>query len=130
MKSLEQQLNEIIQAWDAEFTGKAIISFKEAAEFTTDLLHRTSPKDTGDYSKGWTWDEKSNVSRSRTGVWSGGNYIVFNDRDWQLTHLLEKGHANPTAGPGKLQRTPARPHIKPAEQEGIKDLVRRLYENL
>lgn len=127
-KTLEQQLNEILDAWNAEFTGKAITSFRQAAEFTEEVLHRTSPKMTGDYAAGWTWDEK-NPKGTRRGVWQGGNYIVYNATDWQLTHLLEHGHENPTAITG-MKRTPAKPHIKDAEQKGIADLVRRLYENL
>ena len=128
-KTLEQQLSEILDAWNAEFAGKAITSFRQAAEFTEEVLHRTSPKMTGDYAAGWTWDEK-NPKGTRRGVWQGGNYIVYNATDWQLTHLLEHGHENPTAGPDKQKRTPAYPHIKDAEQDGIADLVRRLYENL
>ena len=127
-KTLEQQLNEVLDAWNAEFTGKAITSFRQAAQFTEEVLHRTSPKMTGDYAEGWTWDEKSPRS-SRHGVWQGGNYIVYNATDYQLTHLLEYGHENPTAVSG-MKRTPAHPHIKDAEQKGIEDLVRRLYESL
>lgn len=130
--SLQEQLDAVIDAWNAEFTGKAITSFRQAAEFTTEVLRRTSPKMTGDYAAGWTWAEKSSLGRGskKVGAWQRNGYIVYNATEWQLTHLLEKGHENPTAGPGKQKRTPAYPHIKDAEQDGIADLVRRLYENL
>ena len=130
-KTVEQQLNEVLDAWNAEFTGKAITSFRQAAQFTEEVLHRTSPKMTGNYADGWAWTDKSLLGRKsrRGGVWQGGNYIVYNATDWQLTHLLEYGHENPTAVSG-MKRTPAHPHIKDAEQKGIEDLVRRLYESL
>lgn len=80
-------------------------------------LKKTSPKKTGKYAKGW----KSEVEESRTGT----TVTVFNATRYQLTHLLEKGHANRGGG-----RTNGIPHIKPTEEHAIKNAVDELKQNL
>ncbi|MDD9149257.1 HK97 gp10 family phage protein [Sporolactobacillus sp. CQH2019] len=65
-------------------------------------LRATSPKRTGDYAKGW--------SRKKT----AHGYVVYNRTDYQLTHLLEYGHAKRNGG-----RVRAYPHIAPVEQKVI-----------
>lgn len=134
MATLQEQMEAILREWNKDMTANAVRSFREAAELATKILHETSPKKYGDYARGWTWSERSLLggtrSRQREGEYNIGNYVVYNATDWQLTHLLEKGHDNPNAGAGKLQRTPAHPHIKPAEQESVKELVERLYQTL
>ena len=59
---------------------------------------------TGSYRKGWRLRKV------------GNNYVVYNATDYQLTHLLEYGHALRNGG-----RSKAYPHIKPVEQMVIND---------
>ena len=68
---------------------------------------------TGDYRKGWR-AKKVN-----------GKWVVHNATDYQLTHLLEKGHALANGG-----RAKAYPHIKPVEQELIEEFEREIRELL
>ena len=61
-------------------------------------------KRSGKYKKGWTSTKH------------GTAYIIRNKTDYQLTHLLEKGHALRQGG-----RTRAFPHIKPVEEKVVKN---------
>ncbi len=80
-------------------------SVRDAANVCKAELKANSPELTGDYKKGW---------RVRT-AYDGPADIrlqVHNATDYQLTHLLEDGHANVNGG-----RTPAHPHIAAAAEK-------------
>lgn len=77
---------------------------KEVAQEGAQELRSTSPKETGTYGKGWRATKKENA------------WVVHNATSYQLTHLLEKGHAKRGGG-----RVAARVHIKPVEDQLIKD---------
>lgn len=102
VKELSQYGNEV-----AEEIKKNV---RSVAKETVKTLKATSPRDTGEYAKGWTYKieyEDMNDIRVR----------VYNRNKPQLTHLLENGHAKKNGG-----RVDGRPHIGPAEQEAEKKL--------
>ena len=68
----------------------------------------------GRYKKGWAVKEEI-TSHLRT------DFIVHNRTDYQLTHLLEKGHVLIRGG-REQGRTSAIVHIAPAEEHAIKNL--------
>ena len=76
-----------------------------------------SPVQTGDYKAGWR-DKVAYES------YSDIRMRIFNKTDYQLTHLLEHGHA----GPGGTAKGSARPfpHIGPAEQKAEQKLLTRV----
>lgn len=78
---------------------------KVSAE-TVATLKSDSPKKTGAYASGWTKKKM------------GTGYVVHNKTHYQLTHLLEKGHAKVNGG----RVPPAKIHIKPAEEQAIERL--------
>ena len=93
---------------------KAVSTLKATSpRFSSATQNRTNRKGTkrrtrGKYARGW---------RAKTEGLGGSHlYIIHNATDYQLTHLLEKGHALRQGG-----RSPAIVHIKPVEQAAIKD---------
>lgn len=72
-----------------------------------------TPELTGEYRKGWT-SKPDKTARGAAG-------IVHNRTDWQLTHLLEKGHAKVGGG-----RVPAKPHIGPIWEREEKEFEKRV----
>lgn len=83
-----------------------------------DELKQTSPKKTGKYAKGWTVrKDKKNKNYYTVKVWNKTSY--------QLTHLLEFGHATRNGG-----RTRAIPHIRPVEEKYKKEFEKILKEKI
>lgn len=80
-------------------------------------LKKTSPKKTGKYAKGW----KSKVEKGRL----GNQVVVYNKDKYQLTHLLEKGHAKVNGG-----RVEGHPHIKPAEEKAVENALKMIKDGL
>ena len=73
-------------------------------------LKKTSPERRPSYKKGWRIKKTSRA------------LVVHNATDYQLTHLLEYGH--PSRGKGRDAE--AKPHIRPAENEGIRKYLKKI----
>lgn len=90
----------------------------EAGKGAENELHRTSPSRTGNYRKSWTYDEKE--------VKKGKSYrtemVVYNQKYYRLTHLLEKSHriANKY---GSYGMSTAQPHISTAQKNAEKEFL-------
>ncbi|UTI44740.1 HK97 gp10 family phage protein [Niallia sp. RD1] len=97
-----------LELYTEEVKQELEVAKEEVAEETVALLKSNSPKRTGDYAEGWTTKKV------------GGKVVVHNKTNYQLTHILEKGHANVDGG-----RTAAQVHIAPAEQKAIDSMVER-----
>ena len=83
---------------------------KTVAKETVAALKATSPRDTGEYARGWSYRVEF---ESREDI----RMRIYNRTEPQLTHLLEYGHDKVNGG-----RVEGRPHIRPAEQEAEKKL--------
>ena len=93
LQEYKEEIDEDVQ----EETDKAIASAKSE-------LRSISPKNTGNYASGWAVKSKK---------YSNGYYkVIWNRKAYQLTHLLEFGHATRNGG-----RTKAQPHIRPTEEK-------------
>lgn len=82
---------------------------KEVAKEGVKQLKNTSPKNTGSYAKGWRVKK------------IGTAQVIHNATDYQLTHLLEKGHAKRGGG-----RVPPKVHIAPVEEKVIEEYEKRV----
>jgi|SRR5690625_1609644 len=105
---LTDQIKKSLQEYNEEIERNVDKSKRKVAQEGAKELRSTSTVNpygsrSGKYRKGWT----------ATKV--GTAYVIRNRTDYQLTHLLEKGHALRQGG-----RSPAIPHIYPVEQSVIK----------
>ena len=115
-----EQLEAILDEVEANVEKKSQDEYHKGALEAEALLHMKSPKQKkvggGRYAKGWAVKA---ITRGRV-----RGYIVYNATDYQLTHLLEKGHAiwNST------RRSPAIPHIAPVEEVTCAKVLAKLEQ--
>lgn len=114
---LSDALNAILDEYGDEAITAIETAAKKAGQKAAKTLKSTSPKDTGDYAKGWA--TKTQTERTHTST------VVYNRIKPGLTHLLEHGHANRTGG-----RTPAHVHIAPVNEEAQKQFLELVEEAL
>lgn len=110
-------INRILAQYTANVDETVDATLKEAATEAKKALAQSSPKDTGDYAKGWA------VKKEK------GNYIVYNKKAPGLTHLLEKGHDIVVNGQ-KVGHAPAKPHIKKVEEQLEANVMKKLEDKL
>lgn len=119
--ALQIQLKVIMDNVTAEVQKSLYEACDKVGEECVQKLKNTSPKKTGDYRKGWTYTKTP----------SGG--VVHNATDYQLTHLLEKGHVVRNKK-GTYGRAPAKVHIAPVEEwandELVKETERLINDNI
>lgn len=116
-KSVKKQMDEIL---DASLKNVEVTTDQAArivAGQSTAALRVTSPKKTGAYARGWTMERIKDPLRE--------GYRVKNSTEYQLTHLLEKGHAKVNGG-----RVRAIPHIRPVEEKGIQTFLEMIKSRI
>lgn len=100
-----------LAAYNQDVTDGVKKEVEQVAKDVVAELKQTSPRNKGDYAKGW----KSRVEYESL---EDIRIRVYNSKKPQLTHLLEYGHAKQNGG-----RVNGKPHIGPAEQEAEKKLT-------
>lgn len=106
---ITSQIMQALRGYTDEVKEEVDKAAEEVSKQAADKLKSTSPKKTGKYAAGWTTKKV------------GDKWIVHNKKRYQLTHLLEKGHAKVNGG-----RVSAQVHIRPVEQEAIEEFVERI----
>lgn len=103
-----------LSEYNQEVTDGVKQEVKSVANECKTEIQQNSPKLTGSYRKGW---------REKTMYESADDIriSIYNKTDYQLTHLLENGHAKVNGG-----RVEGKPHIGPAEQNAEQKLLNRV----
>lgn len=124
-QNLEVEVNKLLEEYVEEVQQTTNEVMHEVAGETVERLKNTSPKRKGKgggkYARGWK------VTTVRDG---NVDSFVVNNTHYQLTHLLENGHAvsNQYGATGK--RAAAHPHIEPAEKWAQGEVEERLTRRL
>lgn len=103
-----------LSAWSKEVVGALKEEVQAVGEDTAKELRQTSPKRRGAYARDWS-------SKVTYDDWQDIRVTVYNKRHYQLTHLLENGHAKVNGG-----RVNGIPHISVAEENAARDLEQKV----
>ena len=117
-ENLAQAVKNYLENYAEDISEEVEQTSDKVGKEARDELKQTSPKRTGKYAKGWT------VKKDR----KNKNYYtvkVWNKTDYQLTHLLEFGHATRNGS-----RTKPIPHIRPVEEKYKQVYERELKEKI
>lgn len=114
-KELMKYLQEYKEDIDEEFEETANGVGKKAVEELKQISPMGARKE---YCKGWRL-KKDKLGKNRYSI------KIHNKTDYQLTHLLEFGHATKNGG-----RTKPQPHIRPTEEKYKKEFERELKKKI
>ena len=116
-----EQLSDVIMEGLEEYRDLSTDAMKEAVEKTAKNVKKEiqsmAPVRTGKYKKSWKVTKTDENAEKLVMTVHAGRY--------QLTHLLEHGHAKRGGG-----RVAAIPHIAPAEADGVKELESEITDAL
>ena len=119
MKKIKpEELSDAVMEELEKYRDLAAEDLKEAVKETGNSVKKdisaSAPVRTGKYKKSWA---VKTVSENAEGI----EVTVHSRNRYQIAHLLEHGHAKRGGG-----RVAAIPHIKPAEEKGEEELVRKI----
>ncbi|RHR53277.1 HK97 gp10 family phage protein [Blautia sp. AF17-9LB] len=114
MKDLATEIAAGLIEYDQNVADEIKTIVDDVAQEGVDELKQSSPKLTGSYRRGWRKKQTHADTRTKRNT-------VFNKTDYQITHLLEYGHASRNGG-----RVKPSVHIKPVEEKMITELQERI----
>nr|DAS75764.1 MAG TPA: putative tail component [Caudoviricetes sp.] len=114
--SLSSKVMKELEKYADVTTEKVKKAVQNAGNAVRDEISNNAPSDTGKYGKSWTVKTVRETSNSL-------ELVVHSKNRYQLTHLLEFGHAKRGGG-----RVSARPHIANAEGKAIKVFEEEIKE--
>lgn len=108
--SLSEEIQNQLKTFGTALNREINEGLKEVAEKTAETLRQGGPYNerSGKYTRDWAVKLRS---RSYSSVTMTEEYTVYNKKNYQLTHLLEKGHVSRNGS-----RVRPLEHIKPAEE--------------
>ena len=114
---LASEIAKELSKFSQEVVEKVNISSEKVGKAAVKQLKQTSPKRYGNYAKSWTMKTEPEVGQPHKRI------VHAKAPHYRLTHLLEHGHAK--VGGGRVE---GRPHIRPAEEEVIREFTREVEE--
>ena len=114
--SLSSEVMKELEKYADVTTEKVKKAVQNIGKTVRDEIKASAPSDTGKYGKSWTVKTVRETSNSL-------ELVVHSKNRYQLTHLLEFGHAKRGGG-----RVSARPHIANAEKKAIKVFEEEIKE--
>ena len=118
-KSVEAQMKELLDTFDHHVQEVVEDAAKESAKECVQKLKATSPKRPGGGSYARSWTSKKLAK----------GWVVYN-KEYQLTHLLENGHASANQYGEYGVRFNGIKHIAPVEEEGIEGFELRINRGI
>ena len=118
--SVDQLAAEIAKGlaeYSLDVVEKVNVSSEKVGKAAVKRLKQTSPKRYGNYAKSWTMKTEPEIGQPHTRI------VHVKAPHFRLAHLLESGHAK--VGGGRVE---GRPHIRPAEEEVIREFTREVEE--
>lgn len=119
INGVSKAINNLLETYSKEVAETVEETLPKVGKDAVKELKKTSPKrpSGGDYAKGWA----SKIEKDRLST----KLIVYNKTRYQLTHLLEKGHAKVNGG-----HVDGIPHIKPAQDKAEKKAMDLIEEGI
>ena len=115
--ALSDEIAKMLSEYEAEIVKNTDACGKVVANAAAKELRQTSPKRTGKYAKSW------GVTREDSSFGENAKYIIHNKKHYRVAHLLEHGHVMANG-----KRTKAIPHIKPVEEQVIREYEKKVRE--
>jgi len=103
--------------YSQDVVEKVNVSSDKVGKAAVKQLKQTSPKRHGKYAKSWTMKTEPEVGQPHKRI------VHVKAPHYRLAHLLEYGHAK--VGGGRVEGIP---HIRPAEEEVIREFTREVEE--
>lgn len=116
LENLSGAVIEELKKYAVLTTEKVKVAVQNAGKTVRDEIKASAPSNTGKYGKSWTVKTVKETADSL-------ELVVYSGNKYQLTHLLEFGHAKRGGG-----RVAARPHIANAEEKAIKAFEEEIQE--
>lgn len=118
-KDITAVVNGVLETYSNNIQDGIVDIVEELSKEGKNELRKTSPRRTGDYYRGW----RIKTNKGSTFV----HCTIYNATDYQLTHLLEKGHRIVRNGK-QVGHAKAIPHIGKVQDEINEDFLKRTKE--
>lgn len=122
VSDLSNEISKYLDKYVEDIHDQVVEVTEDLTNKAVDELKETSPKGKGKRSTPYWrgWESKIKIKGKQK-----YHRVIWNKTNYQLTHLLEYGHATRNGG-----RTKAIPHIEPIEQKYQDEYLKQIVEKI